>query len=93
MNKSLFQVKKLEQHNSSAFELSRAFKFFDKNHSQTIDVDELVSVLKSFALELNSTQLDAVLDRFQAKVIPSQSTTPDPTAAVMSFPLAYAKYV
>lgn len=28
----------------------------------------MISVLKTFALELNSAQLDAVLDRFQAKV-------------------------
>ncbi len=61
-------VKKIEQHNSSAFELSRTFKFFDKNHSQTIDVEELESVLKSFALELNSVQIEAILDRFEAKV-------------------------
>ena len=62
------QVRKLEQLNSSAFELSRAFKFFDKDHSQTIDVHEFNDVLKSFALELNSAQLNAVMERFQAKV-------------------------
>jgi hypothetical protein len=61
-------VRKIEQHNSSAFELSRTFKFFDKNHSQTIDVEELASVLKSFALELSSSQIEAILDRFEAKV-------------------------
>ena len=42
-------VYKLEQHCNSTFALGRAFKFFDRDNSSTIDVDEMRACLVTCA--------------------------------------------
>mmetsp|Transcript_16052 Transcript_16052/g.31706 ORF Transcript_16052/g.31706 Transcript_16052/m.31706 type:complete len:320 (-) Transcript_16052:94-1053(-) len=59
-------VEKLEQHCRSTFMLTRMFKLFDRDNSNTIDREELAGVLNSFSIMLDVKQLDAIMDMFGA---------------------------
>uniref|UniRef100_A0A6U2BID2 EF-hand domain-containing protein n=1 Tax=Hemiselmis andersenii TaxID=464988 RepID=A0A6U2BID2_HEMAN len=59
-------VEKLEQHCRSTFMLTKMFKFFDKDNSNTIDREELANVLNSFSIMLDVQQLDAIMAHFGA---------------------------
>jgi len=61
-------VMKLEQHCNSTFSLSRAFKFFDRDNSATIDIDEMRACLVTFSIEVTDDELGRVMMDFGAEL-------------------------
>mmetsp|Transcript_6617 Transcript_6617/g.10457 ORF Transcript_6617/g.10457 Transcript_6617/m.10457 type:complete len:346 (-) Transcript_6617:407-1444(-) len=60
-------VQKLEQHCSSTFALTRAFKIFDRDMSSTIDSEEMRAVLVTFSIDLTDDQMISVMHDFGAE--------------------------
>lgn len=61
-------VYKLEQHCNSTFALGRAFKFFDRDNSSTIDVDEMRACLVTFSIEVTDDELHSIMEDFGAEL-------------------------
>merc|ERR1712216_933739 len=51
---------KLDQRNRANLQLRRAFKFFDRDSSQTIDIGELSDALEAFGLQFSEAQVVAL---------------------------------
>ena len=60
-------VSKLEQHCNTGFALTRAFKVFDKDMSNSIDKDEMRAVLITFSIELTDKQVCLSLILFRIR--------------------------
>eukprot|EP00277_Geminigera_cryophila_P002210 CAMPEP_0179422868 /NCGR_PEP_ID=MMETSP0799-20121207/10685_1 /TAXON_ID=46947 /ORGANISM="Geminigera cryophila, Strain CCMP2564" /LENGTH=187 /DNA_ID=CAMNT_0021197083 /DNA_START=119 /DNA_END=679 /DNA_ORIENTATION=+ len=59
-------VYKLEQHCTSMFALTHAFKMFDKDQSNSIDKDEMRAVLHTFAIEMSDEEIENLMNDFGA---------------------------